>query len=147
MPLMVNDAALRDFREQLARGVKRPRLHEGAFDEMTPQLKRRLAMDRDRDDEGNGVLPGGVKKALDAMSRSTRDSLRKYLARDADPDDVSPEMGGEDQEPALPATLSQGTGMPAPGSSDEGEEDGKLDRLCSILEEIGLPDDKVRQVR
>jgi hypothetical protein len=90
MPLMVNDEALRDFREQLARGVKRPRLHEGAFDEMTPQLKRALAMDDVRCVSTDPIrvedhLFGAMRDALDQMSPQTRTAIYRHLGRDQGP--------------------------------------------------------------
>jgi hypothetical protein len=135
---MVFPRALEDFRVRAGvLGEKRPRLGPDAFTEPQGAF--------DAMPEGLNPLSPSVKKGLDSLSPQTRDAMRKYLSRDADPE--NPELGGEDQDPSLPATLSTGTGMPAPGSSDEGEEDGKLDRLCSILSELDIPDEKIQQLR
>jgi hypothetical protein len=93
---MIKPHALQEFRRQVAAGVKRPRLPEGAFDVMHSRIRKRLAQD---------ALSPSVKKALDAMSRPTRDAIRTHLtSRDQlpgtqDPDTLEQEMqGGEDQE-------------------------------------------------
>jgi hypothetical protein len=106
---------------------------------------------RERDDDDDGVLSPNVKKGLDALSPMARDAVRKYLSRDVDPDDD--ENGGrmmmDQQEPSsmLPSALSAGTGMAAPGSQDEEQDDDKLTRLCGILSELGVSDDKISQLR
>jgi hypothetical protein len=104
---MISPSAVDWFRKEREAGRMPNRLPEDAFDVMTPRLKRRLAQD---------ALSPSVKKALDAMSRPTRDAIRNHLTRDLlpgeEPDaeeqarqegDQEMQAGPEQQTP--PATL------------------------------------------
>ena len=56
-----------------SQGLEPRTLPGGAFDTMTPRLKKALARDQ---------LPSGVAKQIDARSPQAKDSLRKYLSKD-----------------------------------------------------------------
>jgi hypothetical protein len=135
---MVSDKSLARFRAELAAG-KRPKLTRadftpspGAHDEMTPELRRKIAMDRRARDQ---ELPAHIGKQLDALSRDSakqvHDYLRKRLARDVDPGDLDDWQHG-----------------PAAGSQDQQEEDDRrLDKLCALMAEAGVSDDKIEKIR
>jgi hypothetical protein len=126
---MIKPHALQEFRRQVAAGVKRPVLPEGAFDARPSRIRRRLAQDAALTPEkitsekpAVADLSSSVRKALDAMSRPTRDALRNYLSRDTDPDE--------------PATL------PTPALDEE-----EVDRVCGLLEQAGVPEEAISKVR
>jgi hypothetical protein len=96
-----------------------------------------------------------VTKGLDALPadsiRLVHDYLGRRLARDQDPNARETEPA-EDQDPSaslMPSTLSTPGSIPGmSGPADEEQDDSeKLDRLCGILEELGVDDEKVRQLR
>jgi hypothetical protein len=120
----------------------------------------RIAYDRSSVSARGQDLPAHIGRQLDELSnpaaKQVFDHLSKRFGRDADSDEMDlrgQEAEGEDQDPnsMLPSSLSAGsTGMPPPGTLDEEEENdgGKaLDRLCGVLEELGIDPAKIEKVR
>jgi hypothetical protein len=105
---MVSVKSQARWRAELAAG-KRPKLTRadfdpsltGAFDEMTPELRRRIAMDRRsrgaRDQEGE--LPAHIARQVDVLSDGSARQLHQHLsrrfARDRDLDGEEDDIGGD----------------------------------------------------
>jgi hypothetical protein len=139
---MLPPEVVNEFRRQREQGIIEP---SGAFDVMTRPLRRALARDAaltaqkvgaEKPAIAEGALPSSMQKQLSALTPGARDQLRRYLSKDQLPAPAMaepPPMGGTpmDQEP------------------DEEEEGGGglTDRVCSLLEEYGLPDEVIDKVR
>jgi hypothetical protein len=136
---MISPSAVDWFRKEREAGRMPNRLPEGAFDVMTPRLKRRLAQD---------ALSPPVKKALDAMSRPTRDAIRNHLTtRDLlpgeEPDEEEQEQQEGDQEmQAGPEQQTPPATLPSPALDEE-----EVERVCDALREAGVPEEAIAKVR
>jgi hypothetical protein len=115
---LLPDEYVDDFRRQRRAGITQPKIPEGAFDQVTPRLRKAL------DEE----LPTSVRKQLDVLSPGAKDQLRRFLSKD--------------QSPPLPYS-----GTPMSDQEPE-EESGDLNsKICALLEQAGVDPAIIARVR
>ena len=122
---MLTDYEVASFRAQREAGIARPimpqgKVPKGAFDTMTPQLRKALVRDQ------ASALPASAKKALDAMSAPTQKAIIQHLNRDRG--------------------LARDTDDPFEPDQDNGNGDDLREQIVNLLGRAGLHDDVIERV-
>jgi hypothetical protein len=165
---MISKPAVAWFQKEREAGRMPRQLPEGAFDVMTPRLRRRLAQDV----KSIGTDPikvadhlsGAMRKSLDQMSPETKSAIMQHLGKDQGPllpAEVaalgSLATGGGEIGEAIGGATAAGTGLQAvQGASQKQDDDGdsafdqdpdQIEQICALLEQAGVPEEVIEQVR